>query len=60
VLFDGVDWLALEKGLNRRRRDLGVVFPDPAASLDGRMSVENRLGPLAIHGLHPGAARKSA
>jgi oligopeptide/dipeptide ABC transporter ATP-binding protein len=60
VLFDGLDWLALpKKELNRRRRDLGVVFQDPATSLDGRMSVEEIVSePLAIHGLFPGAARK--
>ena len=60
ILFDGVDWLALgRKELNRRRREVGVVFQDPATSLDGRMTVEEIVSePLAIHGLCPGAERK--
>jgi oligopeptide/dipeptide ABC transporter ATP-binding protein len=59
ILFDGADWLALEKKeLNRRRREVGVVFQDPATSLDGRMTVEEIVSePLAIHGLFPGAER---
>src|SRR5439155_5756418 len=41
VTFDGVDWLALpRRELNRRRREIGVVFQDPASSLNPRMSVE--------------------
>jgi oligopeptide/dipeptide ABC transporter ATP-binding protein len=60
ILFDGVDWLALgRKELNRSRRAVGVVFQDPATSLDGRMTVEEIVAePLAIHGLFPGAERK--
>ena len=51
VRFDGDDWLALPLGeLNRRRRKIGVVFQDPATSLDPRMSVEQIVTePLAIH-----------
>jgi oligopeptide transport system ATP-binding protein len=60
IQFDGVDWLALpEKELNRRRRDVGVVFQDPATSLDPRMTVEEIVSePLAIHALFPGRARR--
>jgi len=60
VHFDGVDWLALPpKELNRRRRDVGVVFQDPATSLDPRMTVEEIVGePLAIHRLFTGRARR--
>jgi oligopeptide transport system ATP-binding protein len=51
VRFDGDDWLALPlPELNRRRRKIGVVFQDPATSLDPRMDVEQIVTePLAIH-----------
>ena len=51
VLFGGADWLALgPRELNARRREMGVVFQDPATSLDPRLSVESIVGePLAIH-----------
>jgi oligopeptide/dipeptide ABC transporter ATP-binding protein len=60
IHFDGVDWLSLPpKELNRRRRDVGVVFQDPATSLDPRMTVEEIVRePLAIHRLFPGRARR--
>ena len=60
VLFDGLDWLALPPGeLNRRRREVGVVFQDPATSLDPRMTVEEIVGePLAIHRLSRGRERR--
>jgi oligopeptide/dipeptide ABC transporter ATP-binding protein len=51
ILFDGEDWLALPpRELNARRREVGVVFQDPATSLDPRQSVEAIVGePLVIH-----------
>ena len=51
ICFDGVDWLSLPPGeLNRQRRKIGVVFQDPATSLDPRMNVEQIVTePLAIH-----------
>ena len=51
VLFGGADWLALPlKELNARRREIGVVFQDPATSLDPRQSVGEIVGePLVIH-----------
>lgn len=60
ITFDGVDWLALPAPeLNRRRRGVGVVFQDPATSLDPRMTVEDIVAePLAIHGLFRGKARR--
>ena len=60
IHFDGVDWLALPaKELNRRRREVGVVFQDPATSLNPRLTVEAIVGePLAIHRLFPGRARR--
>ncbi len=60
IVFDGVDWLALPRGeLNRRRRHLGVVFQDPATSLDPRQSVEEIVSePLAIHRMGSRAERR--
>ena len=38
IVFDGEDWLALRgAALRRRRRDLQIVFQDPATSLNPRM-----------------------
>jgi oligopeptide/dipeptide ABC transporter ATP-binding protein len=53
VFFGGVDWLALElRELNARRREMGVVFQDPATSLDPRQTVREIVGePLVIHRL---------
>ena len=53
VRFDGLDWLSLPlRELNRQRRKIGVVFQDPATSLDPKMSVEEIVTePLAIHRL---------
>ena len=60
VHFDGLDWLALPpRELNRRRREVGVVFQDPATSLNPRMTVEEIVGePLEIHRLARGRARR--
>jgi peptide/nickel transport system ATP-binding protein len=51
VELDGVDWLALPpRELNRRRRGVGVVFQDPATSLDPKMRIGAIVGePLDIH-----------
>ena len=51
VFFGGADWLSLPlKELNVRRREIGVVFQDPATSLDPRQSVGEIVGePLVIH-----------
>ncbi len=53
VLFGGTDWMALgPRELNARRREMGVVFQDPATSLDPRQSVAEIVGePLVIHRL---------
>ncbi|MFI5180262.1 MAG: oligopeptide/dipeptide ABC transporter ATP-binding protein [Thermoanaerobaculia bacterium] len=60
VFFDGVDWLSLAaRELNRRRREIGVVFQDPATSLDPRMTVGEIVAePLEIHGLARGRAKR--
>jgi oligopeptide/dipeptide ABC transporter ATP-binding protein len=42
ILFEGEDLLALGgKALHRRRRDMQMVFQDPASSLDPRLNVFN-------------------
>jgi oligopeptide/dipeptide ABC transporter ATP-binding protein len=60
VLFDGLDWLALPpRELNRRRREVGVVFQDPATSLNPRMTVEEIVAePLEIHRMARGRAKR--
>ncbi len=60
VRFDGLDWLSLPPGeLNRQRRKIGVVFQDPATSLDPKMTVEQIVTePLAIHRMGDRAARR--
>jgi oligopeptide/dipeptide ABC transporter ATP-binding protein len=61
VHFDGTDWLALPaRELNRRRREVGVVFQDPATSLDPRLTVGEIVAePLAIHGIGARAERRT-
>ncbi|MFB6130664.1 MAG: ABC transporter ATP-binding protein [Salinigranum sp.] len=53
VLFDGRNVEALSRRERRRvRRQTGVLFQDPASSLDPRMTVgESVAEPLAVHGL---------
>jgi oligopeptide/dipeptide ABC transporter ATP-binding protein len=60
VRFDGRDWLGMPlSGLNRARRDVGVVFQDPGSSLNPRMSVGSIVAePLAIHGIGTAAGRR--
>ncbi|GAA2032501.1 dipeptide ABC transporter ATP-binding protein [Catenulispora yoronensis] len=54
VLFDGVDLTAIGKNeLRRLRRDMQLVFQDPFASLDPRITVNEIIAePLRIHGLY--------
>jgi oligopeptide transport system ATP-binding protein len=53
VLFDGVDLVTLEAGeLRRMRRKMQMIFQDPYASLNPRMTVGEIIGePLRLHGL---------
>jgi oligopeptide/dipeptide ABC transporter ATP-binding protein len=53
VRFEGEDLLALDQaGLRSRRRRMQVIFQDPYASLNPRMSVGAMLGePLMLHRL---------
>ncbi|KAA2236869.1 ABC transporter ATP-binding protein [Salinarimonas soli] len=57
VTFDGTDMRALGKGpLRRLRRRMQIVFQDPFASLNPRLSVAQILAePLELHGLTQGA-----
>ena len=59
VRFDGVDVLAARgRELRRLRRDMQIIFQDPFASLDPRMTVEQAVGePLVIHE-NPGPVRR--
>jgi oligopeptide/dipeptide ABC transporter ATP-binding protein len=70
VIFDGVDLTTLWQrrlgqwrwgpALRHVRRDMQIIFQDPYASLNPRMTVEAIVGePLAIFGLAHGAARRA-
>jgi oligopeptide/dipeptide ABC transporter ATP-binding protein len=61
VLLDGASLLALDAAaLRRRRREIQIVFQDPYASLDPRMTVAAIVAePLAIHGMGTKAARRA-
>jgi ABC-type glutathione transport system ATPase component len=52
VVFSGTDVTAASRGtLRRLRRDMQIIFQDPFASLDPRMTVEQIVTePWAIHG----------
>lgn len=60
VYFDGVDLFSLNpKDLKQMRRRMQMVFQDPFASLNPRMSVQDIVGePLDIHKTATGAERK--
>lgn len=51
ILFDGQDLAALDKErLRQRRRDLQMIFQDPMASLNPRLSVRQTIEePLKLH-----------
>ena len=61
VTFDGDDLLALSSAaLRRRRRDMQIVFQDPYASLDSRMTVAAIVAePLDIHRIGRPADRRA-
>jgi oligopeptide/dipeptide ABC transporter ATP-binding protein len=56
IRFDGADLTALpEAGMRAHRRALQIIFQDPFASLNPRMTVGQALEePLALHGLAVG------
>jgi oligopeptide transport system ATP-binding protein len=61
VHFDGQDIFALdERRMRSLRREMQIIFQDPYASLNPRMTVGQMLAePLALHGLAEGAARSA-
>ena len=61
IRFEGTDVTALDgDALRRLRRRMQIVFQDPFASLNPRMTVGRILEePLLIHGLGDGAERKA-
>jgi oligopeptide transport system ATP-binding protein len=54
--MEGADLMALDSGAMRaKRRDLQLIFQDPYASLNPRMTIAQTLAePLKVHGLHRG------
>ncbi len=60
VIFDGTDLSSLSRHeMKKIRRRMQIVFQDPYASLNPRMTVEDIVGePLDIHHLAKGAQRK--
>jgi oligopeptide/dipeptide ABC transporter ATP-binding protein len=61
VRFMGEDLCALKPAdLRRRRRDMQLIFQDPFASLDPRMTVEEAVAePLRLHGIVPRAQERA-
>lgn len=60
VWFKGVNIAQLRgEQLRRMRRDMQMIFQDPYASLNPRMTVGNIIGePLEVHGLAKGKAKR--
>ena len=59
VRFDGQELFALDAtAMRAQRRALQIIFQDPYASLNPRMTVAQTVGePLALYGLAPGGRR---
>jgi oligopeptide/dipeptide ABC transporter ATP-binding protein len=60
IQFDGTDLVGLgTQELRRKRRDMQIIFQDPYASLNPRMTIRAIVGePFAIHGLASGSERE--
>ncbi len=60
VYFDGIDLTALKgEELRRMRRRMQIIFQDPYASLNPRMTIGDIIGePLEIHGLAKGKEKR--
>jgi oligopeptide/dipeptide ABC transporter ATP-binding protein len=59
IRFDGVDLRSLgPQDLRRRRRDMQIIFQDPYASLNPRMTIRTIVGePFVIHGTASGSEK---
>jgi oligopeptide/dipeptide ABC transporter ATP-binding protein len=57
--FDGEDLLSLSASeLRQKRRDMQIIFQDPYASLNPRLTIRAIVGePFAIHGIAAGSER---
>lgn len=60
IIFNGVDVVKLsEREMKKLRSEMQIVFQDPYASLNPRMTVEDIIGePLDIHNMASGAKRR--
>lgn len=60
IFFDQIDLRKLSKNdMKSMRRNMQIVFQDPYASLNPRMTIQDIIGePLHIHGLAKGKKRK--
>ena len=59
IRFDGIDLLSLgPQELRHRRRDMQIIFQDPYASLNPRMTIRSIVGePFVIHGIASGSEK---
>jgi oligopeptide/dipeptide ABC transporter ATP-binding protein len=59
IQFDGIDLLSLNpQQLRRRRREMQIIFQDPYASLNPRMTIRSIVGePFVIHNIASGSER---
>ena len=59
VLYEGADLASLSgRALRRQRRRMQMIFQDPYASLNGRMTIADIVGePLLVHKLYPRSGR---
>ncbi|HEY2382332.1 MAG TPA: oligopeptide/dipeptide ABC transporter ATP-binding protein [Terriglobia bacterium] len=61
IRFDGTDLMSLgSQELRRKRRDMQLIFQDPYASLNPRMTIRSIVGePFAIHHIASGSEREA-
>ena len=61
IRFDGIDLRSIgRQQLRRKRRDMQIIFQDPYASLNPRMTIRTIVGePFAIHRIASGKEREN-